>query len=100
MPLLRRAALLLALALSAALLAALIPAAHAGEFVYQGHLDDRGAPANGRVDLRIGAYGGEQSLEGFVRPPVECGTDFGGDELRVAPLVDGLGEGGPAADGL
>ncbi|GMU44618.1 MAG: hypothetical protein AMXMBFR25_26040 [Lysobacterales bacterium] len=54
--------------LLAALLAALIPAAHAGEFVYQGQLDDRGVPANGRFDLRIAAFGGEQSPQTLLAP--------------------------------
>ncbi len=54
--------------LHAALLAALVPAAHAGEFVYQGQLDDRGQPANGRFDLRIAAYGDEKSADGLMAP--------------------------------
>lgn len=54
--------------LQTALLAALIPAAHAGEFVYQGQLDDRGAPANGRFDLRIAAFAGEQSPQTLLAP--------------------------------
>jgi hypothetical protein len=54
--------------LHAALLSALLPAAHAGEFVYQGQLDDRGQPANGRYDLRIAAYGDEKSASGLMAP--------------------------------
>ena len=54
--------------LHAALLAALLPAAHAGEFVYQGKLDDRGVPANGRYDLRIAAYTDEKSASGLMAP--------------------------------
>ncbi|MCC6562247.1 MAG: hypothetical protein IT478_12880, partial [Xanthomonadales bacterium] len=54
--------------LHAALLAALLPAAHAGEFVYQGQLDDRGQPANGRYDLRIAAYTDEKSASGLMAP--------------------------------
>jgi len=34
---------------------------HAAEFVYLGHLDDRGTPANGHYDLRIAAFGDEKS---------------------------------------
>ena len=54
--------------LHAALLTALVSAAHAGEFVYQGKLDDRGQPANGRYDLRIAAYGDEKSAAGLMAP--------------------------------
>ncbi len=57
-------------ALSILLLALCTPAlpALAGEFVYQGHLDDRGAPANGRYDLRIAAFGDEKSSSARMQP--------------------------------
>jgi hypothetical protein len=42
--------------LSLLLLAALGPA-QAAQFVYEGRLDDRGQPANGRYDLKITAFG-------------------------------------------
>jgi hypothetical protein len=29
----------------------------AASFVYEGHLDDLGQPANGRYDLKLSAYG-------------------------------------------
>jgi len=54
--------------LHAALLAAIASGAHAAEFVYQGQLDDRGVPANGRYDLRIAAYGDEKSAAGLMTP--------------------------------
>ncbi|MBK6725693.1 MAG: hypothetical protein IPG63_00290 [Xanthomonadales bacterium] len=54
--------------LHAALLAAIASSAHAAEFVYQGQLDDRGVPANGRYDLRIAAYGDEKSAAGLMAP--------------------------------
>ncbi len=76
--------------LTAALLAALIPAAHAGEFVYQGQLDDRGVPANGRYDLRIAAFGDEKSPQTLLAPIEFPGVDVkdGHFELRFdAPLA-------------
>lgn len=36
------------------------PAAHAERFVYEGHLDDYGQPANGRYDLKFSAFGHPQ----------------------------------------
>ena len=55
--------------LAGALLAALtFPAAHAREFVYQGQLDDHGAPANGRYDVRIAAFGDEKSPQTLLAP--------------------------------
>lgn len=63
--------------LQTALLAALIPAAQASEFVYQGQLDDRGAPANGRFDLRIAAFAGAQSPQTLMAP-----IEFPGVEVR------------------
>jgi hypothetical protein len=54
--------------LHAALLTAIAFTAHAAEFVYQGQLDDRGVPANGRYDLRIAAYGDEKSAAGLMTP--------------------------------
>ena len=76
--------------LTAALLAALIPAAHAGEFVYQGQLDDRGVPANGRYDVRIAAFGDEQSPQTLLAPVEFPGVDVkdGRFELRFdTPLA-------------
>ena len=40
----------------------------AAEFVYQGQLDDRGTPANGRYDLRIAAFGDTQSAQALTAP--------------------------------
>ena len=54
--------------LAFALLAALAPTTQAAEFVYQGQLDDRGAPANGRYDLRIAAFGEAQSAQPLTAP--------------------------------
>ncbi|MBK6725681.1 MAG: tail fiber domain-containing protein [Xanthomonadales bacterium] len=76
--------------LHAALLAALLPAAHAGEFVYQGQLDDRGQPANGRYDLRIAAYTDEKSASGLMAPIEFSSVEVkdGRFELRFdAPLA-------------
>ncbi len=41
---------------------------HAADFVYLGHLDDRGTPANGRYDLRIAAFGDEKSSSARMQP--------------------------------
>ena len=76
--------------LAGALLAALIPAAHAGEFVYQGQLDDRGAPANGRYDVRIAAFGDAESPQTLLAPIEFPGVEVkdGRFELRFdAPLA-------------
>ncbi|MBK9655245.1 MAG: tail fiber domain-containing protein [Rhodanobacteraceae bacterium] len=76
--------------LMAALLAALAPAAHAGEVVYRGQLDDRGAPANGRFDLRIAAFGDEKSPQTLLAPIEFPGVEVkdGRFELRFdAPLA-------------
>jgi hypothetical protein len=74
----------------AALLAALAPAAHAGEFVYQGQLDDRGVPANGRYDVRVAAFGDEKSPQTLLAPIEFPGIEVkdGHFELRFdAPLA-------------
>ncbi|MBK7146594.1 MAG: hypothetical protein IPH76_15785 [Xanthomonadales bacterium] len=66
------------------------PAAHAGEFVYQGQLDDRGQPANGRYDLRIAAYTDEKSASGLMAPIEFSSVEVkdGRFELRFdAPLA-------------
>ncbi len=57
-------------ALSILLLALCTPAlpALASEFVYQGQLDDRGAPANGRYDLRVAVFGDAQSAGTLMAP--------------------------------
>ncbi|MBK7145487.1 MAG: hypothetical protein IPH76_09865 [Xanthomonadales bacterium] len=60
-----------------ALLGAVACAAQSAEFVYQGRLDDRGAPANGRYDLRLAAYGDEKSASGLMAP-----IEFPGVEVR------------------
>jgi hypothetical protein len=76
--------------LAVALLAALIPAAHAGEFVYQGQLDDRGVAASGRYDLRIAAFGDEKSPQTLLAPIEFPGVEVkdGRFELRFdAPLA-------------
>jgi len=76
--------------LTAALLTALIPVAHAGEFVYQGQLDDGGVPANGRYDLRIAAFGDEKSPQTLLAPIEFPGVEVkdGRFELRFdAPLA-------------
>ena len=76
--------------LAGALLAALIPAAHAGEFVYQGQLDDRGVAANGRYDVRIAAFGDEKSPQTLLAPIEFPGVEVkdGRFELRFdAPLA-------------
>ena len=75
--------------LTCALLTALIPVAHAGEFVYQGQLDDGGVPANGRYDLRIAAFGDEKSPQTLLAPIEFPGVEVkdGRFELRFdAPL--------------
>ncbi|MBK7146026.1 MAG: hypothetical protein IPH76_12795 [Xanthomonadales bacterium] len=61
-PLLKTSSLVLAL------LAALLPKTQAAEFVYVGQLDDRGAPANGRYDLRIAAFGDQKSSFAGMAP--------------------------------
>ena len=76
--------------LTCALLTALIPVAHAGEFVYQGQLDDGGVPANGRYDLRIAAFGDEKSPQTLLAPIEFPGVEVkdGHFELRFdAPLA-------------
>ncbi|MBK9655253.1 MAG: hypothetical protein IPO66_07185 [Rhodanobacteraceae bacterium] len=76
--------------LTCALLTALVPAAHAGEFVYQGQLDDGGVPANGRYDLRIAAFGDEKSPQTLLAPIEFPGVEVkdGRFELRFdAPLA-------------
>ncbi len=76
--------------LTCALLTALIPVAHAGEFVYQGQLDDGGVPANGRYDLRIAAFGDEKSPQTLLAPIEFPGVEVkdGRFELRFdAPLA-------------
>ncbi|MBI2398891.1 MAG: tail fiber domain-containing protein [Xanthomonadales bacterium] len=57
-------------ALSILLLALCTPAlpALASEFIYQGQLDDRGAPANGRYDLRITAFDDEKTAAPQAAP--------------------------------
>ncbi|MBK6725695.1 MAG: tail fiber domain-containing protein [Xanthomonadales bacterium] len=76
--------------LHAALLAAIASSAHAAEFVYQGQLDDRGVPANGRYDLRIAAYTDEKSASGLMAPIEFSSVEVkdGRFELRFdAPLA-------------
>lgn len=75
--------------LSLALAAAAVSTVHAGEFVYQGRLDDRGVPAHGRYDLRIAAFADAKSAAGLIAPITFPGIEVraGRFELRFdAPL--------------
>lgn len=75
--------------LHTALLATFACAAQSAEFVYQGRLEDRGAPANGRYDLRIAAFGGEKSAPGLMAPIEFPGVEVkdGSFELRFDALL-------------
>lgn len=81
--------------LALALLAAL-PAAHAAPWTYRGTLDDGGAPANGRYDLRLTLL--DESAERIVVQPLTLfdvvvaegrfavEVDFGADLASAPPL--------------
>ena len=67
-------------ALAALVAAALAPgAARASGFVYEGRLDDGGAPANGRYDLRLSPFADAKSGAALAAPIV----------FEDVPVVDG-----------
>ncbi|MFO0027318.1 MAG: hypothetical protein ACK558_00420, partial [Pseudomonadota bacterium] len=67
-------------ALAALVAAALAPgAARAWGFVYEGRLDDGGAPANGRYDLRLSPFADAKSGAALAAPIV----------FEDVPVVDG-----------
>lgn len=82
----RTAALALALVLLLVSTAAL-----AARFVYEGHLEDRGQPANGRYDLRLSVYGAATQGTPLAAPVTLDGIEVKEGRFRVdieLPLVE------------
>ncbi|MFO0042160.1 MAG: hypothetical protein ACK55W_09490, partial [Pseudomonadota bacterium] len=65
--------------IAAAIAVALCASAHAESFVYEGRLDDGGAPANGRYDLRLSPFADAKSGAALAAPIV----------FEDVPVVDG-----------
>jgi hypothetical protein len=75
--------------LSLLLLAALGPA-QAAQFVYEGRLDDRGQPANGRYDLKLTAFGQAAGGTTLAAPVTVSDVEVKDGQFRVEldlPLV-------------
>jgi hypothetical protein len=75
--------------LSLLLLAALGPA-QAAQFVYEGRLDDRGQPANGRYDLKLTAFGQAAGGTNLAAPVTVTDVAVKDGQFRVEldlPLV-------------
>jgi hypothetical protein len=63
----------------------------AARFVYEGHLEDLGQPANGRYDLRLSVYGGATQGTPLAAPVTVDGIEVKEGRFRLAvelPLVE------------
>jgi hypothetical protein len=59
------------------------PSLHAASFVYEGQLDDRGAPANGRYDIQLAVYGDVEFGATLSTPVVFNSVEVVGGRFRL-----------------